>query len=137
MPCFSNGPDPGTAEYDQWLPEAESRWKAFVHVVDYYFRSAGEAVPFPAEVTSEIVRAWDNPLELYIHPVGPANWTKTFEIVRQILLHLDCDGLNAFDLNHISNFLYDRFRQGELTPQEVGYLWVLSRCFAAMRNNEV
>ncbi len=137
MPCFSNAPDRGTPEYERWLPEATARWEAFVHVVDYYFKSAGESLPYPKEVTKEIVRAWHHPLERYMRPAEPANWTKIFEIVRQILLHLDCDGVNEFHLNHIGNLLEDRFQQGKLTPRDVGYLWVRSQCFAAMRNNEV
>ena len=137
MPCFSDAPEHGTPEYERWLPDALARWNAFVHVVDYYFKNAGLSVPYPVEVTKEIVRAWDNPLERYIKPTKPCNWTKIFGVIRQILLHLDCDGVTEFDLNHISNFLWDKFQQGTLTPQDVGYLWILSQCFAAMRNNEV
>ena len=84
-----------------------------------------------------MVQDWDNPLERYIRPTEPCNWTKISGVIRLILLHLDCDGVNEFDLNHIGNLLWDRFQQGTLTPQDVGYLWVRSQCFAAMRNNEV
>lgn len=137
MPCFSTGPERGTPEYERWLPEATARWNAFVHVVDYYFKSDGLSLPQPAEVTIEVVQDWDNPLERYIRPTEPCNWTKISGVIRLILLHLDCDGVNEFDLNHIGNLLWDRFQQGTLTPQDVGYLWVRSQCFAAMRNNEV
>jgi len=137
MPCFTNGPEPGTQEYEEWLPTVQSRWESFVHVVDYYFGKADEPVPYPEVVDGDTLRAWNNPLERYLKPVKPANWSKIHVVIHQILLHLDCDGVDVFHLNDISNLIVNKALEKSLTPQELGYLWVLSQCFAAMRRNEV
>ncbi len=137
MPCFSNAPNPDDPHYKEWLTQVEALWDAFVHVVDYYFDKAGESVPYPEECDRETMRSWCNPLERYIKPAKPANWSRNAEIIRQILLHLDCDGITEIQLNDIGNFGDHKFRRGALTPNEIGYLWVQSQCFSAYRNNEV
>ena len=117
MPCFTNGPEPGTKEYDEWLPTAEGRLASFVHVVDYYFGKAGMSVPYPAAVDRETLQAWDNPLERYLKPVEPASWSKINVVVRQVLLHLDCDGIDEFHLNDISNLITNKALDNSLEPK--------------------
>ena len=137
MPCFRNAPDRGTDEYEKWLPEVESRWRSFRHVVDYYYAKASVVLPHPATVTRDDLQAWGNPLERPQNPIAPVDWDENQAVIRQILLHIDCDGVDVFQLNDISNFLTEGFVEGTMKPEELGYLWALYQCFSAMRNNEV
>ena len=128
MPCFSTGPTRGTPDYEAWLPDMQGKFDPFAHVVDYYYQMAGFPMPQPASVEHmrEWCRAGDLPQDVTI-PVDP-DVNKC--VLRQILLHLDCDGIDVFQLNDIGNFLLM-----ECTPQRLGYAFVVIHCFAALRNH--
>ncbi len=117
MPCFSTGPDPGTPEYAAWLPDVRRKLDSFMHVVDYYYRKAGLQMPEPTGAPG---------------PGGtspPAESVGNDRVLSQILLHIDCDGVNVFHLNDIRNLL-----SSDDTPKGRGYARVLNFCFRALRN---
>jgi hypothetical protein len=117
MPCFSNGPEPGTPQYDAWLPDVRRKLDAFTHVVDYYYRKAGLAMPEPtgSDTTGQ--------------EATPADPSGNKRVLDQILLHLDCDGVDVFYLNDIRNLLRE-----DDSPRGRGYARALSFCFKALRN---
>ena len=127
MPCFSNGPNPNEPEYDQWVSQVRPQLQAFTHVVDYYYRKAKLSLPHPGTVDN--LRAWFDNDELPDDVVEPVDAEDNSRVLRQILLHLDCDGIGVFQLNDIRNLLIR-----ERTPKNLGYLYALNHCFAAMRN---
>ena len=136
MPCFSTAPDPGTKEYDLWVVDVRPKSEAFVHVVDYYFGKADEPIPHPANNDFETCENWNGLGERYLlETVAPANWSKVAVVIRQILLHLDCDDVSIFQLNEIRNFLILGPNATDL--KNIGYRWISEQCFLAMRNNEV
>lgn len=117
MPCFTTGPTPGTPEYEEWLPGVRRKLDSFTHVVDYYSRKAGFTTPEPT--------GCDDPDEASVVASSPGN----DRVLEQILLHLDCDGVDVFQLNDIRNLLRD-----DRTPKGRGYLRVLNHCFRTLRN---
>lgn len=116
MPCFRTGPEPGTPQYEAWIPEVRRKHDAFLHVVDYYYRKAGLTMPEPPEDRN---RRRGSPR------AAPAGDERVLE---QILLHLDCDGVDVFQLNDIRNLL-----ARDRTPRGRGYSRVLKYCFVALR----
>src|SRR5262249_47225367 len=132
MPCFSTSPPPpGTPEYEEWLPRVQRMFDAFAHVVDYYYSKAGFPMPHPGMV--EDLSAWlygDRRLPSDV--IQPVNPDENSRVLRQILLHLDCDGVDVFQLNDLRIFLYK-----ELTPKRCGYAFIVNYCFVALRNDEV
>lgn len=117
VPCFSTGPEPGTPDYAAGLPEVGRKLAAFTHVVDYYYRKAGLAMPEPAACTDP-----EDPPDTGVPAVDD-------RVLDQILLHLDCDGVDVFQLNDVRNLLrHDQTAKGR------GYARVLGFCFRALRN---
>src|SRR4051794_8838794 len=117
MPCFSTGLTPGTPEYEMWVTDVQRTVVAFTHVVDYYYAKAG--FPMPQPDTLQGLREWCDGENLPPDAVGTADPGGNKRVLRQILLHLDCDGVDVFKLNEIRNFLVT-----ERTPQRLGYLFV-------------
>src|SRR6266545_3715030 len=111
MPCFSNGPRPGTPDYDAWLPEVTRQLDSFTHVVDCYFGKAGLPVPRQDDATSD----------------PPIDTRENEGVLRQVLLHLDCDGVDVLHLHDIRLLLGN-------DPASKGhrYAAVLNHCFAAL-----
>lgn len=115
MPCFSNGPMPGTPDYDEWLPEVTRQLDSFIHVVDYYYAKAGIPVPQP-----------DVPAGTS-HITEPIDARENERVLQQILLHLDCDDVDVLQLHDIRLLLGN-------DPASKGhrYVAVLNHCFAAL-----
>src|SRR3954451_10972033 len=127
MPCFSTGPTPGTPGYEMWFADVQRTVGTFTHVVDYYYAKAG--FPMPQPDTLERLREWCDGENLPPDAVNSVDAEENRRVLRQILLHLDCDGVDVFKLNEILNFLVM-----ERTPQGLGYLFVAQHCFIALRN---
>ena len=140
MPCFSNGPNCDDVNYTEWMTDMAAEFEKFVHVVDYYFGKSSTTLPQPASITDngwQILGEWSDPRSRPADTLMKVDWDQVDSIVRQILLHLDCDGVNEFRLNDIANFILNTYLHETPDPKLLGYLWVLFRCFAAMRNHEV
>ncbi len=139
MPCFSNGPTLGDPHYTQWMSDIATKFESFSHVVDYYLGKAKLTLPQPADITDhgKVLGEWSDSLSRPGETLMPVNWDRVDPTVRQILLHLECDGIDEFRLNDIANFIINKFLHETPDPKHLGYLWVLYRCFSAMRNNEV
>jgi hypothetical protein len=108
------------------LAGVRKKLDSFRHVVDYYYRKAGIGMPQPANLDNR--REWWG-REL---PPAAASQVATSEnrgVLNQILLHLDCDDVDVFQLNDIRNLLSQ-----DQTPQALGYAFVLQFCFVALRN---
>ena len=131
MPCFSTGPDQGTQAYLEWLPQVQRMFDAFAHVVDYYYYKAGFPMPHPGMVDDLDGWLFGGP-RLPSDAIQPVNPDENTRVLRQIVLHLDCDGVDVFQLNDIRNFL-----RKEPTPKRLGYAFVAEQCFVVLRNDQV
>ena len=137
MPCFSSGPTPGTQEYEDWLPQVQKRLDSFIHVVDYYYHKAGLSLPQPHTIDG--LREWlrGGKLPPPHDAIKPVDLDKNTQVLRQILLHLQCDGVDVFQLNDIANLFSEKISTKEITPKQLGYCYVLNYCFSAMRNDNI
>ncbi|MCA9071842.1 MAG: hypothetical protein KDA84_23100, partial [Planctomycetaceae bacterium] len=105
------------------------KFRRLVHVVDYYYKKASLTLPQPHTV--DCWAEWllgGSPFDA----VAPLDTPVNKLVLRQILLHLDCDGVEVFQLNDIRNFLINN-----PTPKRLGYGYIVSHCFVAMRRDEV
>jgi hypothetical protein len=128
MACFTTtAPDPGTPQYEEWFHRIEPLAAKFKHVVDYYYGQAGFAMPRPQAIDN--ARGWLCDSELPSDLREPVDLAKNEQVLRQIFLHIDCDGVSVFDLNDVGRFL-----NLERTPERLGYGFVQMYCFVGLRN---
>ena len=126
MPCFSSGPAPGTKAYDEWLPKVSRQLDSFIHVVDYYYGKAGLPVPLPTD--PDHARDYPRAEELALNEAPPVDPRENARVLHQILLHLDCDDVDMFELHDIRLLLRN-------DPASNGhrYAAVLYHCFSSMQ----
>jgi hypothetical protein len=99
---------------------------SFIHVVDYYYGKAGLPVPQPAD--PENAGGYPSAEELALNAAEPIDPRENARVLHQILLHLDCDDVDMFQLHEIRLLLHN-------DPASKGhrYAAVLNYCFSAMR----
>lgn len=135
MPCFRSAPDREDPEYAAWAERVEEQFDSIVHVVDYYYGKSGLSMPQPH--TLDCWEEWllggkrDAPVEKPSDSITPVDTKENQRVLRQILLHLDCDEVTEIQLNDIRNYLIKN-----PSPKRMGYGYIVDYCFVAMRKEE-